>query len=188
MPLTASDHLKISALQQVANMVGQMQSVQGNPQVASNVVNNLLPLIQQFESSDPEFQELGIWLRQARAAGPAGPPPHVISNIAGQAQRMIAQVRGGLPYKTNAAGERVVWDPVRGNVTSPLFEEGEPLRPNSVYDWRGSKKYPMGKAFPDAWSIEGWDIAENKVWIALASLALLAGIYWIKNRKTSATF
>jgi hypothetical protein len=183
MPLTASDHLKISALQQVANMVGQMQSVQGNPQVAANVVNNLLPLIQQFESSDPEFQELGIWLRQARAAGPQGPPPHVIANIAGQAQRMIALVRTGLPYRTNAAGERVIWDPIRGLVSSPLFEEGEPVRPNSVYDWRGSKKYPFGKAFPDWNLIEGWDISSNKVWVLISALAAIAGFFYIKNRR-----
>lgn len=181
MPLTASDHLKVSALQQIANMVGQMQSIQGNPQVSANVINNLLPLIQQFES-DPEFQQLGISLRQARAAGPNGPSPDVVANIAGQAQRMIALVRGGLPYKTNAAGERVVWDPIRGNVTSPLFEEGERLRPNSVYDWRGSKKYPMGKAFPDAWSIEGWDISTNKVWMLIAALAAVAAAMYIKSR------
>lgn len=182
MPLTASDHLKVSALQQIANMVGQMQSVQGNPQVSANVVNNLLPLIQQFESSDPEFQQLGMSLRQARAAGPNGPSPDVVANIAGQAQRMIALLRGGLPYKTNAAGERVVWDPIRGNVTSPLFEEGERLRPNSVYDWRGSKKYPMGKAFPDAWSIEGWDISTSKVWMLIAALAAVAAVMYIKGR------
>jgi hypothetical protein len=172
MPLTASDHLKISALQQIANMVGQMQSVQGNPAVSANVVNNLLPLIQQFESSDPEFQELGIWLRQARAAGPQGPPPHVVANIAGQAQRMIALIRTGLPYRTNEWGERTQWDPVRGHVSSPLFEEGEPLRPNSVYDWRGSKKYPMGKAFPDWNVIEGFDMPSNK-WLLLAGVAVL---------------
>lgn len=181
MPLTASDHLKISALQQVANMVGQMQSVQGNPNVTANVVNNLLPLVQMYEREDPEFQELGIWLRQARAAGPQGPPPHVVANIAGQAQRMLALIRTGLPYKTNAAGERVVWDPIRGNITSPLFEEGEQLRPNSVYDWRGSKKHPMGKAFPDAWSIEGWDVS-NKVWMLLAAVAAIAGILYLKVR------
>lgn len=180
MPLTASDHLKISALQQVANMVGQMQSVQGNPAVSANVVNNLLPLIQQFESSDPEFQELGIWLRQARASGAQGPPPHVVANIAGQAQRMIALIRTGLPYRTNEAGERTVFDPVRGHVSSPLFEEGEPLRPNSVYDWRGSKKYPMGRAFPEWNVIEGW--GDNKLNSRILCVIGLVGIVYLLCR------
>jgi len=177
MPLTATDQLKVSALQQIANMVGQMQTVQGHPGVTGNVVNNLLPLIQQFESSDPEFQQLGMLLRQARAGGPLGPSPDIVANIAGQAQRMIALLRTGLPYRTNAAGEQVVWDPIRGDVTSPLFDKNEPLRPNSVYDWRGSKKYPMGKAFPDAWSIEGFDMPNNK-WIILAGLVASIAAYF----------
>lgn len=182
MPLTASDHLKVSALQQIANMVGQMQSVQGNPQVSSNVVNNLLGLIAPFESSDPEFQQLGMSLRQARAAGPNGPSPDVVANIAGQAQRMVALIRTGLPYRTNEWGERTQWDPVRGHISSPLFEEGERLRPNSVYDWRGSKKYPMGKAFPDWNVIEGWDITTNKVWLLAAALVAVAAVYYVKGR------
>jgi len=183
MPLTAADHLKVSALQQIANMVGQMQSVQGNVGVTSNVVNNLLPLIQQFESSDPEFQELGSLLRQARASGSQGPAPHIVANIAGQAQRMISLLRTGLPYKVNAAGERVVWDPVRGNVTSPLFDKDEPLRPNSVYDWRGSKRYPMGKAFPDAWSIEGWDTGSKKLYVALGAAIICFAVWHFRKTK-----
>lgn len=172
MPLTAAEHQKVNALQQIANMVGQMQSIQNNPQVTSNVVNNILPLVEQWQYSDPEFAELAIWLRQARAAGPQGPPPHVVSNIAGQAQRMIAMIRGGLPYRTNAAGERVIWDPVRGLVSSPLFEEGEPVIINSVYDWRGSKKYPFGKAFPDWNLIEGFDMPSRK-WLLVAGAVAL---------------
>lgn len=172
--LTAAEHQKIAALQQIANMVGQMQSVQGHPGVTQNVVQNLLPLVSQWERSDPEFAELAIWLRQANAAGPQGPPPHVVSNIAGQAQRMLAMIRTGLPYRTNAAGERIVWDPVRGNVTSPMFEPGEEIRPNSPYDWRGSKKYPFGKAFPDWNLIEGWSDVSNKKLIMLV-VALIAG-------------
>ena len=174
---TAAEQLKISALQQIANMVGQLQSVQGNPGVTANIVNNLLPIIQQFESSDPEFQQLGILLRQARAGGPLGPSPDIVANLAGQAQRMLALLRTGLPYKVNAAGERVVWDPIRGDVTSPLFEEGERLRPNSVYDWRGSKKYPMGKAFPDVWSIEGIDAPSSK-WLLVGVVALSVATYF----------
>lgn len=180
MSLTASDHLKVSALQQIANMVGQMQSLQGNPQVSANVINNLLPLIQQFESSDPEFQQLGILLRQARAAGPNGPSPDVVANIAGQAQRMVALLRGGLPYRVNEAGERTVYDPVRGHISSPLFEKGEPITPQSVYGWRGSKKYPMGRAFPEWNVIEGWDDS----WYpkaAVICLLVLVAFYYIKS-------
>lgn len=150
--LTAEDHQKISALQQVANMVSQMQSVQGNPGVTSRVVQNSLSIIAPFMNSDPEFQELGIWLRQANAAGPNGPPPHVISNIAGQVQRMISIVRGGLPYSVNEYGERTIYDPVGGMVSSPLFEKGEPLTPQSVYGWRGSRRYPFGRAFKEVWN------------------------------------
>jgi len=182
--LTAAEHQKIAALQQIANLVGQMQSVQGNPQVTSNVVNNLLPLISQWERSDPEFQELAIWLRQARAAGPQGPPPHVISNIAGQAQRMLAMIRGGLPYKVNEWGERFVWDPYAGRVSSPLFEEGEPLTPQSVYGWRGSKKYPMGKAFPDWLSLESYDGVDTSWKMLLVGVSVALITYCIYKYKT----
>lgn len=170
MPLTASEHQKISALQQIANTVGQAQSVAGNQAVLSNVVNNALSRISQWERSDPEFQELAIWLRRARV----DPAPHVLSNIAGQVQRMVSLVRGGLGYRTNKAGEKVIWDPIRGMVSSPMFEEGEPITPQSVYGWRGSKKYPFGKAFPEKNLIEGYAIPGNKAikYIILAGLAI----------------
>lgn len=170
MPLTASEHQKISALQQIANTVGQAQSVAGNQAILQNVVNNALSRISQWERSDPEFQELAIWLRRARV----DPAPHVLSNIAGQVQRMVSLVRGGLGYRTNAAGEKVIWDPIRGMVSSPMFEEGEPITPQSVYGWRGSKKYPFGKAFPEKNLIEGYEIPGNDAikYVILAGLAV----------------
>jgi len=153
MTLTANEHQKIAILQQVANLVGQAQSVAGNQTVLNNIINNILPQISRFERSDPEFAELAIQMRRART----GQSPHYLTNIAGQAQRMISLVRGGLGYKVNREGEKVIWDPVRGMVTSPMFEEGEPIRTFSPMGWRGSKKYPFGRAFPEKNLIEGWD-------------------------------
>lgn len=153
MPLTASEHQKISALQQIANLVGQAQSVSGNQAVLRNIVNNALNLIGPWQRSDPEFQELAIWLRRARVDS----SPHVIMNIAGQAQRMIARVRGVSPVKLDWEGDPVVWDAVRGSVSSPLFDPNEPVRMYSHMGWRGSQKHPWGKAFPTKNMIEGLD-------------------------------
>lgn len=151
MPLTASEHQKISALQQIANLVGQAQSVAGNQAVLQNVINSSLPLISQWERSDPEFQELAIQMRRARV----DPAPHNLMNIAGQAQRMIAMVRGVSPVRRDWEGDPVVWDPIRGSVTSPMFDPNEPVRTFSPGGWRGSKKHPWGKAFPTKNMIEG---------------------------------
>lgn len=153
MPLTASEHQKISALQQIANLVGQAQSVSGNQAVLRNISNNALNLIGQWERSDPEFQELAIWLRRARVDS----SPHVIMNIAGQAQRMIARVRGVSPVKLDWEGDPVVWDAVRGAVSSPLFDPKEPVRMYSHMGWRGSQKHPWGKAFPTKNMLENYD-------------------------------
>ena len=152
MSLTAQEHQKIAVLQQVARLVGQAQSVAGNQAVLNRVINNLLPQIAMWERSDPEFTELAIQMRRART----GQSPHYLMNIAGQAQRMISLVRGGLGYRVNKEGERVIWDPIRGNITSPMFEEGEPIRTFSPMGWRGSKKYPFGRAFPEKNVIEGY--------------------------------
>lgn len=171
MPLTAIEHQKISALQQIANLVGQAQSVAGNPSVLRNVVNSTLPLITQWERSDPEFGELAIWLRRARVDG----SPHILMNVAGQAQRMISLIRGGLGYRVNREGEKVIWDPVRGNVTSPLFEKDEPVRIFSHMGWRGSQKYPFGKAFPEKNLIEGYTKAKS--YNALLAIGLLLLIW-----------
>jgi len=151
MPLTASEHQKIAALQQIANLVGQAQSVAGNPNVLNNVINNTLPLISQWERSDPEFQELAIQLRRARV----DKAPHNLMNIAGQAQRMIAMVRGVSPVRRDWEGDPVVWDPIRGSVSSPIFDPNEPITPNTHMGWRGSQKHPWGKAFPTKNMIEG---------------------------------
>jgi len=172
MPLTASEHQKISALQQISRLVSQAQSVAGNQQVLTNIVNSAAPLIQKWERSDPEFAQLGILLRQARMASPGNPT--AFASLAGQVQRMIGIVRGSLAPRVNAAGEKVIWDPVRGLVSSPMFEAGEPLTPQSVYGWRGSKKYPMGKAFPDYLSIEGWE-AKKFLSPAVLVLAVIVG-------------
>lgn len=170
--LTANEHRKISALQQIANLVGQAQSVAGNQAVLQNVTQNALQLILPFSRSDPEFNELAILLRRASV----DPAPHNLSNLLGQVQRMIAIVRGGLPYKVNREGERVIWDPIRGNVTSPMFEEGEPVRTFSPYGWRGSKKYPWGKPWSEKNVIEQYD-NKNLFWIGA-----LAFTYWVLRK------
>jgi len=179
MPLTASEHQKISALQQIANTVGQAQSVAGNQAVLTNVVNNALGLISQWERSDPEFQELAIWLRRARV----DPAPHVLSNIAGQVQRMVSLVRGGTGYRTEPQyGLKTIWDPIRGNVSSPLLEEGEPVTPHSHMGWRGSQRFPFGLPFPQKNVIEGWDgVKDNK----LMKYALLLGLAFLLYKKFS---
>lgn len=172
--LTAQEHQKISALQQIANLTSQAQSVAGNQQVLNNIIGPSLSLISQWERSDPEFQELAMWLRRARVDY----SPHVLMNLSGQAQRMISLLRGGLGYKVNRQGERVIWDPVRGNVTSPMFEEGEPLRTFSPMGWRGSKKYPFGRAFPMKNYIEGYEFKSSKS--GLVAVMFTAGmIIWL---------
>jgi hypothetical protein len=175
MTLTAQEHQKISVLTQVANLVGQAQSVAGNQGVLNNVINNILPQIRMWERSDPEFAELAIQLRRARS----GNSPHYLTNIAGQAQRMISLVRGGLGYKVNREGERVIWDPVRGLVTSPMFEKDEPIRTFSPMGWRGSKKYPFGKAFPEKNLIENWDIGPTTRTKWVFGIILILGLYII---------
>ena len=178
MPLTAQEHQKIAVLQQVANLVGQAQSVAGNQSVLNNVINNVLPLVNQWSRSDPEFQELASQMRRARS----GNSPHYLTNIAGQAQRMISLIRTGLPYRVNREGERMEWDPVRGWITSPMFDPNEPVRTFSPMGWRGSQKYPFGKAFPEKNVIEGWgdlnEFSMNKVKGALLGLGagILVGI------------
>jgi hypothetical protein len=158
MTLTAQEHQKIAVLQTAANLVGQAQRVAGNPGVLRNTIDRLLPQIAQWERSDPEFQELAIQLRRARS----GMSPHYLTNIAGQVQRMIALVRTGLPYKVDPQyGLKTQWDPVRGHVTSPLFEEGEPIRTYSHMGWRGSQKFPFGLPFPQKNVIEGWELGET---------------------------
>ena len=154
MPLTAQEHQKIAVLQQAANLVTQAQSVAGNPQVLNNVINNLLPQIQIWERSDPEFAELASQMRQARS----GMSPHYLANIAGQVQRMISIIRTGLPNRTDPQyGLKTEWDPIRGNVSGPMIQGDEPIRTFSPYGWRGSKRFPMGLPFPQWNVVEGWD-------------------------------
>ena len=173
MPLTALEHQKIAALQQIANMVGQAQSVAGNQQVLNNVINNVLPLISQWERSDPEFAELAIQLRRARS----GASPHYLTNIAGQVQRMVALVRTGLPYRTEPQyGLKTEWDPIRGNVSGPLIQGDEPIRTFSPYGWRGSQRFPFGLPFPQKNMVEGWGDTQNPknyLWILLIGLGSL---------------
>jgi len=172
--LTAAEHQKIAALQQVANLVSQAQSVAGNDQVLQNTVNNLLPLISQWERSDPEFQELAIWLRRARV----DKSPHVLMNIAGQAQRMVSMVRGGLPGRKDPQyGLNTIWDPIRGNVSSPMFEEGEPIRTFSPMGWRGSKKFPFGLPFPQKNTIEGWNPSSKIIPWMMIVMVLAVMVY-----------
>ena len=154
MPLTAGEHQKVAALQQIANLVSQAASVAGNPNVLNNVINNTLPLITQWERSDPEMGQLARLLRRARV----DKSPHIFSNILGQVQRMINIVRTGLPYRLDPQyGLKTQYDFIRGHVTSPLFEKGEPVRTYSHMGWRGSKKFPFGLPFPQKNVIEGWD-------------------------------
>ena len=143
MPLTALQHQKAAALQQISALAhpGGM----ADPAMMKNAVNRMAPLISQWERSDPEFAQLGMLLRRARVK----PTPNTLAMVSAQAQRMVSLLRTGLPHRTNRAGEKQVWDPGRGHVTSPMFEEGEPLRTFSPMGWRGSKKYPFGKAFPE---------------------------------------
>jgi len=160
MTLTANEHQKIAILQQAANLISQAQSVAGNNQVLQNVVNNLLPQVSRFERSDPEFQELAIWLRRARV----DPAPHVLSNIAGQAQRMISLVRTGLPHKIDPQyGLKTVWDPIRGHISNPVIEGDEPIRTYSHMGWRGSKRFPFGLPFPAKNTIEGWELNRSNI-------------------------
>ena len=149
MPLTALQHQKAAALQQISMLArpGGM----ADPAMMKNAVNRMAPLISQWERSDPEFAQLGMLLRRARVK----PTPNTLAMVSAQAQRMVSLIRTGLPHRTNRAGEKQVWDPGRGHVTSPMFEKGEPLRTFSPMGWRGSKKYPFGKAFPEKNLIEG---------------------------------
>jgi hypothetical protein len=156
--LTAAQHQKISALQQIANLVSQAQSVAGNQAVLQNVVNSSLPLIRQWERSDPEFTQLAIYLRQARVA--AGPQAR--ANLVSQVNRMIMGVQGQLGPEINYQGDTVRWDPIYGKRSSPLYDPKEPVRSYSHMGWRGSQKYPMGIPFPTKNVIEGYDGSQKK--------------------------
>lgn len=172
MNLTASDHQKIAALQQIARMVSQMQIVSGNTAVQQNVVNNLLPLVEMY-TSDPTFQELASLLRRMRV----DTSPHLRAEITGVVNSMLMDVQAALPERKNAQGETVIWDPMRGNITSPRFEKGERDTILSPYDdWRGSRKYPFGKAFPDAWSLNDYTqtLSDYKGYIACGAVAVIA--------------
>jgi hypothetical protein len=54
------------------------------------------------------------------------------------------------------SGDPLRWTP-QGLVSTALDLPNEPVRTYSWYGVRGSKKYPFGKAWTDAWEIEGWD-------------------------------
>jgi len=63
------------------------------------------------------------------------------------------------------------WTP-QGYQQTALDMEGEPLRTYSPYGVRGSQKYPFGKAFKEAWEIDGWD-HHLTPGLAVAALLLL---------------
>lgn len=167
MTLSAEEHQKIAVLQQAARLVSQAASVAHNPEVLKNVANNLLPLVERYQGQDPRFTELAILLRQARVST----SPHTLYEIIGAVNSMTDEVQMKLPERKNAAGERVAWDPIRGNYTSPRFEQNEPVTLMTAYDdWRGSKKHPYGKAFPDWNSMMGVEEDKNLFWVGLGLL------------------
>lgn len=155
--MTGTDHQKTAALHQVARLVRQGQSMAGDQKMLQRVINKTLPLIKRWERSDPEFGKLAILLRTARI----DMSPHVQMNIAAQVNSMLDSVGSSLSVRKNNRGEAVMWDPDRGNVTSPRFEPGDKITLLSPYDsWRGSNKYPFGKAFPEWNRLDGIDIAK----------------------------
>jgi hypothetical protein len=53
--------------------------------------------------------------------------------------------------KGKKSGEILRWA-VYGWYSVPLDDPKEPLRTYSVYGWRGSRKHPFGRAFPDLYA------------------------------------
>jgi hypothetical protein len=60
-----------------------------------------------------------------------------------------------------------------------MFEEGEPARTFSPMGWRGSKKYPFGKAFPEN-NLEG--LSGGIPTKYLIGAAVLAAILLLRKR------
>lgn len=175
--LTASDYQKIAAVQQVANLVNQAASVAGNQQVLNNIVGPSLAVIQPFESSDPEFTSLAILLRQASVST----SPQTLTDLIAQVNSMADSIEEKIPQRLNYQGDPVRYSPIYGKVTSPLFDPNEPVRTYSPYGWRGSQKYPFGRAFPDRWSIEGLE-TPSKFGLLLLAAALGVGCYFLSRK------
>ena len=184
MVLTALEHQKVAALRQVATLVSQAASIAGNQQVLNNIVGPSLAVIQPFESSDPEFTSLAILLRQASVST----SPQTMTDLIAQVNSMSDSIEEKIGPSKNSQGDPVRWSPIYGKVTSPLYDPKEPVRTYSPHGWRGSQKYPFGRAFPDQFTVEGWEesfgfLKNNKILILL----LLAGaVYFascVSNRK-----
>lgn len=167
--LTALEHQKIAALAQVANLVSQAASVAHELSVLQTVANNCLSLISQWERNDPDFSELAILLRRAKVS----PSPDVMNSIIGLVNRIVNKVQIEIPSKRNYQGDIQKWDPIRGVVTSPIYENSEPVRSFSPGgDWRGSKKYPFGKPIPTWNEMGGVEKANFKILLVILVLGL----------------
>jgi hypothetical protein len=79
------------------------------------------------------------------------------------------------------------WTP-QGFVQVGTDMPGEPIRTYSVYGVRGSSKYPMGKAFPEPWEIDGWDGIGSLPWkwilggLSVLALGTFAYCHFTKKR------
>lgn len=174
--LSANEHRKIAALRQVASLVSQATSVAGNQQVLNNIIGPSLSVIQPFESSDPEFTSLAILLRQAGVST----SPQTMTDLIAQVNSMADSIEEKIGPSKNSQGDPVRWSPIYGKVTSPLYDPKEPIRTYSPHGWRGSQKYPFGRAFPDQFSIEGWDSKNSKI-LGLLVLILFVGYLTLKK-------
>jgi len=62
--------------------------------------------------------------------------------------------------KGQPSGDTLRWTPT-GLIQTALDIPDEPLRTYSWYGVRGSKKYPFGRAWNDAWQIDGWNLGQT---------------------------
>lgn len=70
--------------------------------------------------------------------------------------------------RSKLTGDLFRWD-VMGWISTPLDDPNEPVRVHSWYDWRGSNKYPFGRAFIEPFFGET-DAKRNSVAIFIVGL------------------
>lgn len=70
------------------------------------------------------------------------------------------------------------WTP-EGYYSSGYDLPGETVKTFTPYGVRGSRKYPMGKAFPELFELDGWDFINQKSMIIgiIVSLIILKFLF-----------
>lgn len=76
------------------------------------------------------------------------------------------------------------WNPGGGYFSTALDMKNEPLRTYSVYGVKGSRKFPMGKAFPEMFELDNWDDFINYKSIAIGIIVSIIILKLIFSSKS----